>query len=79
MEFSDIAIRVEKGRKEGELMDKYLTVKEAGEILNIGKTKMYELVNQPDFPSVKMGKKILIPESELDKFMRRYLYKQYTY
>ncbi len=39
-------------------MDKYLTVKEAGEILNIGKTKMYELVNQPDFPSVKMGKKI---------------------
>jgi excisionase family DNA binding protein len=54
-------------------MDKYLTVKEAGEILNIGKTKMYELVNQPDFPSVKMGKKILIPESELDKFMRRYL------
>lgn len=60
-------------------MDKYLTVKEAGEILNIGKTKMYELVNQPDFPSVKMGKKILIPESELDKFMRRYLYKQYTY
>ena len=60
-------------------MDKYLTVKEAGEILNIGKTKMYELVNQLDFPSVKMGKKILIPESELDKFMRRYLYKQYTY
>ena len=60
-------------------MDKYLTVKEAGEILNIGKTKMYELVNQPDFPSVKMGKKILIPESELDKFMRRYLYKQYIY
>ena len=60
-------------------MDKYLTVKEAGEILNIGKTKMYELVNQPDFPSVKMGKKILIPETELDKFMRRYLYKQYTY
>ena len=60
-------------------MDKYLTVKEAGEILNIGKTKMYELVNQPDFPKVKMGRKILIPESEFNNFMKRYLYKTYTF
>ena len=36
---------------------------------------MYELVNQPDFPSVKMGKKILIPEKEFQDFLKRYMYK----
>jgi len=60
-------------------MDQYLTVKEVQEKLNIGRTKIYELVNQPDFPKVKMGKKILIPETELNNFMRRYLYKKYTF
>ena len=55
-------------------MEKYLTVKEVAEILRMGKTMAYELVNKPDFPSVKIGKKILIPESEFERFW----YKQYT-
>ena len=38
-------------------MEKYLTVKEVAEILRMGKTTAYELVNKPDFPSVKIGKK----------------------
>ena len=59
-------------------MEKYLTVKEVAEILRMGKTMAYELVNKPDFPSVKIGKKILIPESEFERFMKLYWYKQYT-
>ena len=59
-------------------MEKYLTVKEVAEILRMGKTMAYELVNKPDFPSVKIGKKILIPESEFERFMKQYWYKQYT-
>ena len=53
-------------------MEKYLTVKEVAEILRMGRTTAYELVNKPDFPSVKIGKKILIPESEFERFMKRY-------
>lgn len=60
-------------------MEKYLTVQEIQEVLNLGRTKIYELVNQPDFPKVKMGRKILIPESEFNNFMKRYLYKTYTF
>ena len=59
-------------------MEKYLRVKEVAEILRMGRTMAYELVNKPDFPSVKIGKKILIPESEFERFMKRYWYKQYT-
>ena len=60
-------------------MEKYLTVQEIQEVLNLGRTKIYELVNQPDFPKVKMGRKILIPESEFNNFMKRYLYKTYIF
>ena len=54
------------------------TVKEVSEILRIGKTMTYELVNQPDFPKLRIGKKILIPEKEFQDFLKRYLYKKYT-
>lgn len=57
---------------------KFLTVKEVSEILRIGKTMTYELVNQPDFPKLRIGKKILIPEKEFQDFLKRYLYKKYT-
>ncbi len=61
------------------IMDyKFLTVKEVSEILRIGKTMTYELVNQPDFPKLRIGKKILIPEKEFQDFLKRYLYKKYT-
>ena len=58
-------------------MDRYLTVKELMKILNLGRTKTYELVNQDDFPKVKIGGKILIPESEFQTFMKQHLYKKY--
>lgn len=60
-------------------MDNYLTVKDVQGILRIGKTKMYELIKQDDFPKIQIGKQYLIPETELDKFLKKYLYKKYTY
>lgn len=60
-------------------MEKFLTVNEVKEILRLGKTKTYELVNQPDFPTIRIGKKILIPEKEFQDFIKRYMYKQYTF
>ena len=57
---------------------KFLTVKEVQGILRIGRAMTYELVNQPDFPKLRIGKKILIPEKEFQDFLKRYLYKKYT-
>lgn len=57
---------------------KFLTVKEVMGILRIGRTMTYELVNQPDFPKLRIGRKILIPEKEFQDFLKRYMYKKYT-
>lgn len=58
--------------------DNYLTVKEVADRLRCGTKKAYQLVNQPDFPKIKIGKSILIPESELEKFLHRYIGKTYV-
>ncbi len=50
---------------------KFLTVKEVMEILRIGRTMTYELVNQPDFPKLRIGRKILILEKEFQDFLKR--------
>lgn len=57
---------------------KFLTVKEVQGILRIGRTMAYELVNQHDFPTLRIGGKILIPEKEFQDFLKRYMYKKYT-
>ena len=37
-----------------------VTVEEACRLLNVSKPTMYKLAERPDFPSFKVGKKILI-------------------
>lgn len=53
------------------------TVKELQKILKLGKNTVYELVSQPDFPTIKLGKKYLIPKKSLEEWMKRHLYKEY--
>ena len=50
-------------------MEKYLTVKEVQEKLRLGKNATYKLVNKNGFPKIVIGKKIIIPEKELDKYI----------
>lgn len=45
--------------------DSILTVKQAQEILQCGKTKMYSIVGREDFPKHKVGSQYLIIKSEL--------------
>lgn len=59
--------------------DSYLTVEKLCEVLHCGKRWAYNLVNQPDFPSIRLGHKYLIPKEELHKWLRRYLYKSYEF
>ncbi len=53
----------------------YLTVKDLQSYLGFGKNKIYTLVNQNDFPKIKIGKNFLIPKEELNIYLKRKIYK----
>lgn len=51
----------------------YLTVQELQKKLKLGKTNTYKLISQKNFPKIKIGRKILIPENELDEYMNNHI------
>ncbi|MDE6602417.1 MAG: helix-turn-helix domain-containing protein [Lachnospiraceae bacterium] len=53
-------------------MDRLLTVKEVSDVLRLGKTNTYKLFQRGDFPKVLIGRKLLVKESELDKYLEKY-------
>lgn len=53
----------------------YITVKELQAYLRIGRNKAYDLVNQNDFPKIKIGRNIIIPKEDLKKYLQRSVYK----
>ena len=48
-------------------MDKMLTVSEIAEHLRISKRQAYRIVEGKDFPSVRIGRRILIPETKYEQ------------
>jgi len=46
-----------------------LSIKEAGELLGIGRTKTYELVSGGAIPSVRIGARVLVPRAELVRWV----------
>lgn len=42
-----------------------LTVDDLRAYLRIGRAKAYELVNEPDFPALRVGRSIRIPKDQL--------------
>ena len=58
-------------------MERYLTPKEVQQVLGLSRTKTYEMINQKDFPKVRLGKNIWVPASELERFMKKSLFKTY--
>ena len=54
----------------------FYTVEEVREILNISKYTVYQLINQPDFPKLKIGKSYRIPVKDFYQFIRAYLGKE---
>lgn len=57
-------------------MPEYLTVKDIQNILGLGKSSAYKLIEQKDFPKVKIGGSYRIPLEEFNTYMRRHLYKE---
>ena len=46
-----------------------LTPEEAAKQLGVSKPTMYALCNRKDFPSVRVGRKIIIPLAALEKWL----------
>ena len=56
---------------------KTLTVRELCEYLGIGRKTAYELVNSKDFPSFRIGKKILINTDALQEWIDQNIRKRW--
>jgi len=47
------------------------SIVDAARALSIGKTKLYELVNQKEIGTIKIGSRTLVPHDELAAFVSR--------
>lgn len=45
------------------------TITDLQTLLPLGKNSLYKLVNRPDFPKIRCGRKILIPATGLEKWL----------
>jgi len=55
----------------------FMNMQELQEYLHLGRNKAYALVNQDDFPKVRIGKTFLIPKHKVNEWVNRNLYKTY--
>ena len=61
------------------MVEEYYMVKDVAKILKISRHKAYRLVDQPDFPKIRLGRDIRIPKSKFERFMERNLYTDYNF
>lgn len=54
-----------------------LTVEDVQKKLNISKNTAYKLVKTNGFPSITIGKNIRVPEEEFEKWIKKYMYKEF--
>ena len=71
---SDHNVCLETTTKGGDKMTetmqyRMLTVPEVAKILGVGRASAYNLVKQPGFPSVQIGRQIRIPEKGLYRWI----------
>ena len=57
--------------KNCDTLRKCLDVKGIADTLGIGMTKAYEIVNQPGFPSFRIGRKILASYEDVKEWQRQ--------
>lgn len=48
-----------------------LTIAELQKELKIGRSKAYELIAREDFPSARLGRRIVIPVDALNEWLKR--------
>ncbi len=55
---------------------KYLSIKDLQDVLGLSHNTVYKLVKTEGFPSVKIGGKYLVEESDLKKYIDQYIGKE---
>ena len=50
-------------------MEKYLSVRQVMEVLGIGRNTAYELIHRADFPSARIGKRVVVSETALKEWL----------
>ena len=48
-----------------------LSVEEAGKLLGVSRQVAYQLIHRPDFPTLQIGRRVLIPKKQLEEWMDR--------
>lgn len=48
-----------------------LTVEETAKLLRIGRQLAYEMVKTGDIPSIRLGKRVLVPRRALEKLLEQ--------
>lgn len=47
----------------------FLNVKQLADLLGVSDSSVYELIQEDDFPSLRIGKRIVIPKEELREWI----------
>ncbi|WP_102048665.1 helix-turn-helix domain-containing protein [Pygmaiobacter massiliensis] len=53
---------------------KFYTSKDIQSIMGCGRTKLYELLTNETFPTIKIGRQFYVPKAQFDKWVERNLY-----
>ena len=48
-----------------------LSVEEAGKLLGVSRQVASQLIHRPDFPTIHIGRRVLIPKKQLEEWMDR--------
>ena len=54
-----------------------LTIKDVQNRLGICKNNAYKLIKLPNFPTIKIGRKYLIPQEEFENWIQKSLHKEF--
>ena len=53
-----------------ELEKQTLTIDEAAKVLGVGRNKAYEAAKRGEIPTIKIGKRILVPRAALERMLQ---------
>ena len=48
---------------------KVLSVEEAGKVVGLGKSAAYKAIHNGELPSIKLGRKLVVPIAELERLL----------
>jgi excisionase family DNA binding protein len=57
------------GEEEGPIVRRTYTIDEVAKLLGVGRNQAYESARRGDFPTLRIGKRLLAPKAAIDKML----------